>query len=78
MQQLHPLFAEYSTTEERYTREVAVRPAEIGDEALSHRVLTRREHNGNCRGNRFCRRGRIAVARDYCHLTANQIERERR
>ena len=78
MQQLHPLFPEYSTAEERYAREVASRPAEIGDEALSHRVLARREHNGNGCGNRFCRRGRIAIARDYCHLTANQIERERR
>ena len=77
MQQLHPLFAEHSAAEERYAREVAIRPAQVGDEPLLHRILARREHDRNGRGSRFCRRRRIAVAGDHGHLTPDQIEGER-
>jgi hypothetical protein len=77
-QQFSPLCTELAPTEERHAGEVAARPAEIGDEALSHRVFGRHEYDGDGRRGGPCPLRRIAVADDHGHLAADQIARERR
>jgi len=59
---------------------IAARPVEAGNEAEFDRVGAGRENDRNGRGRSFrgdCRRA-AAGRKDHCHLTTNQIGRQRR
>ena len=76
-QHLHALRAE-PVAEERQARQVAVRPIEAGDEAISDRIVADHEHDWNGRGGAPGRLHRWAIADDHRHLAADQIGREAR
>ena len=77
-QQFHALCTEDAATEERNAGEIAARPAEVSNEALSHRIFACREHDRDRRRGRPCRLRRVAIAHDHGHFAADQIGRERR
>src|SRR5262249_42497432 len=65
--------------EKAYTRHVAAWSVHAGDESARDRVVADDKHDRNSRGRRLRRASRHnADCGDYCHLTANQIGRQRR
>src|SRR5262249_61736116 len=59
-------------------RDVATGSAEAGDEADLHRIAGGGEDNGNRLNRRFYRLHSRAIGDDHCHLTTNQLSRQRR
>src|SRR5215510_6096969 len=61
-----------------HARDVAAWPIEASDETELHRIAGGGEDNGNRRNRRFYRLHSRAIGDDHCHLTTNQLSRQRR
>src|SRR5262249_41404458 len=61
-----------------HARDVAAWPIEASDETELHRIAGGGEDNGNRRNRGFYRLHSRAIGDDHCHLTTNQLSRQRR